>query len=82
MILLLVSFEFPFLELELYKKNCRYAEGGNKLHIPIYHSNTTNMWEVFGLLFICSETKEKVELGMKFYRDALISAGCISSTPS
>ena len=54
---------------------------GYKLHIPIYHSNTTNMWEVSGLLFISSETKQKVELGMKFYRDALISAGCISSTP-
>ena len=53
---------------------------GYKLHIPIYHSNTTDMWEVSGLLFISSETKDKVEVGMQFYRNALISAGCILTT--
>ena len=36
---------------------------GSKLHIQCYHSNHTDMWEVAGLLFLSSETKEKVETG-------------------
>ena len=42
---------------------------------PPYHSNTTDMWEVAGLLFISSETKEKVETGYAFFRDSLVSHG-------
>ena len=48
---------------------------GYKLHVVIYHSNTTDMWEVAGLLFISSETKEKVETGYAFFRDSLVSHG-------
>ena len=54
---------------------------GYKLHIPIYHSNKTNMWEVAGLLFLNAETKDKVDTGMDFFRNALISCGCLNSTP-
>ena len=48
---------------------------GYKLHIIIYHSNTTDMWEVAGLLFLSSEIKEKVETGFAFIREGLTSAG-------
>ena len=33
------------------------------------------MWELAGLLFLSSETKEKVETGISFFRDSLISSG-------
>ena len=34
---------------------------GYKLYIPLYYSNFTSKWEVSGLLFLSTETKEKVE---------------------
>ena len=39
------------------------------------------MWEIAGLLFLVSETKDKVETGMNFFRDSLLSAGCIGDAP-
>ena len=45
------------------------------MHIVIYHSNTTDMWEVAGLLFLSSETKEKVESGFSFFHSSLVSSG-------
>ena len=45
---------------------------GYKLHVVIYHSNTTDMWEVAGLLFLSSDTKETVETGVAFFRESLI----------
>ena len=42
-----------------------------KLYKPIFHSNFTNKWEVAGLLFLSTETKEKVEEGLKFFKESL-----------
>ena len=44
---------------------------GYKLYVPVFHSNITNRWEVAGLLFLSTETKEKVEHGLKFFKDSL-----------
>jgi hypothetical protein len=44
---------------------------GYKLYIPLYYSNFTSKWEVSGLLFLSTETKEKVEAGIRFFRDTL-----------
>ena len=44
---------------------------GYKLYIPVFHSNFTNKWEVAGLLFLSTETKEKVEKGLKFFKESL-----------
>ena len=45
------------------------------MQIVIYHSNTADMWEVAGLLFLSSETKEKVETGFSFFHSSLVSSG-------
>ena len=39
------------------------------------------MWEVAGLLFLSTETKEKVETGIAFFREGLISAGVDVENP-
>ena len=44
---------------------------GYKLYVPVFHSKLTNMWEVAGLLFLSTETKEKVEEGIKYFKDSL-----------
>ena len=44
---------------------------GYKLYIPLFYSNFTSKWEVSGLLFLSTETKEKVEAGIRFFRDTL-----------
>ena len=31
----------------------------------LYHSNISNKWEIAGLLFLSTVTKEKVEIGVK-----------------
>ena len=54
---------------------------GYKLHIPIYHSNTTDMWEIAGLIFLSAETKEKVDNGMKLFQNALISSEITTTEP-
>ena len=48
---------------------------GYKLHRWIYHSNTTDKWEIAGLLFLSSEVKEKVEVGMAFLKHSLTLLG-------
>ena len=44
---------------------------GYKLYVPCYHSNETDKWEVAGLLFLSTETKEKVETGLKYFKLSL-----------
>ena len=44
---------------------------GYKLHVQCYHSNHTDMWEVAGLLFLSSETEEKVRTGVNFFKSSL-----------
>ena len=44
---------------------------GFKLYIPIFHSNLTDMWEVAGLLFLSTETREKVQTGIEFFKASL-----------
>ena len=44
---------------------------GYKLYIPLFHSNHSDMWEVAGLLFLSTETKETVEEGLKFFKASL-----------
>ena len=44
---------------------------GYKLYIPLYYSNFTGKWEVSGLLFLSTETKEKVESGLQFFKQSL-----------
>ena len=44
---------------------------GYKLFIPLFHSNFTDKWEVGGLLFLSTETKEKVEVGIEFFKSSL-----------
>ena len=39
------------------------------------------MWEVAGLLFLITETKDKVEKGMRFFSESLLSAGCMGDVP-
>ena len=39
------------------------------------------MWEVAGLLFLITETKDKVEKGMRFLSESLLSAGCMGDVP-
>ena len=39
--------------------------------MPVFHSIFTNKWEVAGLLFLSTETKEKVEDGLKFFKKSL-----------
>ena len=44
---------------------------GYKLYIPLFHSNHTDKWEVAGILFLSTETKEKVHAGVKFFKASL-----------
>ena len=44
---------------------------GYKLFIPLFHSNFSAKWEVGGLLFLSTETKEKVEVGIDFFKSSL-----------
>ena len=44
---------------------------GYKLYIPVLFSNFTAKWEVSGLLFFTTETKEKVEIGINFFKSSL-----------
>ena len=44
---------------------------GCKLYIPLFHSNHTDKWEVAGILFLSTETKEKVHAGVKFFKACL-----------
>ena len=46
---------------------------GYKLHVPVYHSNTTDKWEVSCLMFLSTETKEKVEAAVTFFKESLES---------
>ena len=41
------------------------------MYIPIFHSNLTDMWEVAGLLFLSTETREKVQTGIEFFKASL-----------
>ena len=44
---------------------------GYKLYLPAFHSKFTNKWEIGGLLFLSTETKEKVEVGLKYFKESL-----------
>ena len=44
---------------------------GYKFYIPVFYSNFTAKWEVSGLLFFTTETKEKVEIGLNFFKSSL-----------
>ena len=44
---------------------------GFKLYIPVFHCNVTDKWEVAGLLFLSTETKEKVDTGLGFFKQSL-----------
>ena len=55
----------------MYSKS-RTSKEGYKLHTLIYHSNVTNMWEIAGMVLLSSETKEKVQTGLTFFRDSLL----------
>ena len=44
---------------------------GYKLYIPTFHSNHTDKWEVAGIMFLSTETKEKVHEGVKFFKASL-----------
>ena len=39
------------------------------------------MWEVAGLLFLVSETKDMVEKGMRFFSESLLLSGCLRGAP-
>ena len=39
------------------------------------------MWEVAGLLFLVSETKDMVEKGMGFFSESLLLSGCLRGAP-
>ena len=45
---------------------------GYKLYIPMFHSNHTDKWEVAGIMFLSTETKEKVNEGVKFFKASLL----------
>ena len=40
----------------------------------IYHSNTTDKWEIAWLLFFSCEVKEKVEIGLSFFKECLMES--------
>ena len=44
---------------------------GYKLYIPVYFSNITAKWEVGGLLFLSTETKDNLEKGLNFFKQSL-----------
>ena len=44
---------------------------GYKLFTEVYHNPVTDKSEIAGLLFLATEVRETVEIGLKFVRDAL-----------
>ena len=41
------------------------------MFIPVFHSKSTDQWEVAGLLFLSTETKENVEIGVQYFKESL-----------
>ena len=39
--------------------------------IPTYHNTVNNKTEFAGLLFLATETKENIEVGLKFFKDSI-----------
>ena len=48
-----------------------FQSEGYKLFIPVFHSKSTDQWEVAGLLFLSTETKENVEEGVKYFKASI-----------
>ena len=44
---------------------------GYKLFIPVYKCHETDRWEIAGLLFLATETRENVEAGLNFFKDSI-----------
>ena len=44
---------------------------GYKVYVVIFFNNFTDKWEIAGLLFMSSESKDKVEIGLKFFKLSL-----------
>ena len=44
---------------------------GYKLMIPTYHNTVNNKTEFAGLLFLATETKENIEVGLQFFKDSI-----------
>ena len=44
---------------------------GYKLFIPVYYSNITAKWEIVGLLFLSTETKKNIEVGLQYFKQSL-----------
>ena len=44
---------------------------GYKLYIPLFLSNHTDKWEMAGIWFLSTGTKEKVHAGVKFFKASL-----------
>ena len=42
-----------------------------KLMIPTYHNTANNQTEFAGLLFLATETKENIEVGLQFFKDSI-----------
>ena len=47
---------------------------GYKLFVPVYKCHETDRWEIAGLLFLASETRENIVAGLTFFRDSLYFA--------
>ena len=39
--------------------------------IPTYHNTVNNKTEFVGLLFLATETKENIEVGVQFFKDSI-----------
>ena len=39
--------------------------------IPTYHNTVNNKPEFVGLLFLATETKEYIEVGLQFFKDSI-----------
>ena len=39
--------------------------------IPTYHNTVNNKPEFVGLLFLATETKENIEVGLQFFKDSI-----------
>ena len=44
---------------------------GYKLYIPVYYSNITAKRETAALLFLSTETKKNIEIGLEFFKQSL-----------
>ena len=44
---------------------------GYKLMIPTYHNTVNNKTEFAGLLFLATETKDNIEVGLQFFKDTI-----------